>query len=186
MGIRFRAAGVAIGLLLAVTVQPAKADSWHVTGQTDFAYCAIVVSTPGWCSNISYSLDLTTLPPVLDTQQPTQPVYLFISNISGQINGTSVFCTTPMRFGCGDLIASQINYSGPPKPDEYINLFASGSTQVSLFGYPSPDPVRINIGDGVAFATWNIVSTPEPSTLMLLGMALLGLMGLTLLKNRLI
>jgi PEP-CTERM motif-containing protein len=188
MGIRFRATGIAIGLLLALMVRPAKADTWHATGQTDFAYCA--ATRPGWCSSdsVSYALDLTTGPPVLDTGIPNwQRVYLFISSISGQVNGIPMSCTESLQVVCGDLIASQVNYSGPPRPDQTIGPFGSGS----IFGYPGTDPVSIAFGDSVSgfsrsYVSWNIVSTPEPSTLLLLGMALLGLIGLKLLKDRLI
>jgi hypothetical protein len=184
MGIRFSATGIAIGVLLVLMLgRPAKADSFQVTGHTDSAACATV----SFCSDISYSLDLTTSSPWLDPNSfSLQIVYLFISDISGQINGTSVFCTSPSRFGCGDLIASKVNYSGPPMPDQAVSLFASGST-VSLYGWPGApsSSVRMSIDNHVAYVTWNIVSTPEPSTLLFLSIGLLGLVGLTLLKNRL-
>ena len=188
MGIRFRAAGVAIGLLLALTVRPAKADTWHVTGATDAAACSQVSD----CSDITFTLDLSTEPPIVNTE--VQSVYLFLDTVSGQINGVPVSCVrTTAPFGCGDLLASHGDYSGPPIPDGNIELFGSGGISASLRGgidsstpLPVLGSVAVVIGNAGAFTTWNIVQTPEPSTLMLLGMALLGLMGLTLLKNRLI
>jgi hypothetical protein len=122
MGIRLRATGIAIGALLVVVFgQPAKADTWHATGQTDFAYCASAVA---WeCSNISYSLDLTTGPPVLDITSlgNWNNVFLLISAVSGQINGVPVSCPQSSSGICGDLFASRLYYPGPPVPDKTFN-----------------------------------------------------------------
>ncbi len=190
MGIRFRATGIAIGVLLVVMLgQPAKADSFRATGQTDASYCAAV----DWCSEITFGVDFTTEPPVLDSN-PIGNVFLTVTSIFGEINGVAVSCT---RVGtsptCGDLLASRTNYSGPPIPDGLVWLIGSGGLIAELSAGPdstvpffTPYPiVRVNIGDSRAYTTWNIVSTPEPSTLLFLSSGLLGLMGLTLLKNRL-
>ena len=194
MGIRSRATGIAIGVLLVVMLgQSAKADTYHATGQTDAAACSTVV----WCSDISYSLDFTTSG-LVGPNKAVMNFYLLISGVTGEINGVPVISCIPETAGpypCGDLLASRINYAGPPIPDGAILLTASGGIQARLNGGPdstvafdlsgSHPLVRVDIGSSAAYATWNSVSTPEPSTLLSLSIGLLGLVGLTLLKNRL-
>jgi hypothetical protein len=193
MGIRVRATGIAIGVLLVVALaRPAKADTYHATGQTDAALCAALSVA---CSNISYSFDFTT-------DQPSAPfgalekVWSRGGAFSGEINGIPVF-------GSGiSLLDSTLVYSGAPVADGQFYMTASGGLLASLFGGPDtavpnsfPEPtgipdVLIQIGtaldgsDQRALADWHIVNTPEPSTLLSLAIGLLGLMGLTLLKNR--
>jgi hypothetical protein len=189
MGIRFGATVIGMGVLLALGVGPAKADTYHATGQTDFAACA---SINMGCSSISYNLDFTTDPAVLDSK-PSGNVFLFVSSVFGDVNGVAVSCTRPSTWpACGDLLAAHGNYfSGPPIPDGSIVMLMNGN-QVGLSGGPDSfvggafgfDRVGLSLDSSKAVATWNIVSTPEPSTLQFLSIGLLGLMGLTLLKNR--
>jgi len=185
MGIRLRVTGIATGILLVLLIQPtAKADSFQVTGSTDLATCAMV----SFCSNISYTLNLTTTPPVDDNRPGVIPrTLLYIDSVSGQVNGLSLSCTPPL---CADLLASSVYYSGPPIPDDYIGMFGDGSVPISFsLGALSSLTNHIfllDVGnDTGAYVTWNIVSTPEPSALLFLSIGLLGLMGLTLFKNRL-
>jgi hypothetical protein len=188
---RFRATVVVALLGLALVGRPVKADSFHVTGQTDATAC----TTVHWCSDISYSLDFITDP--LSVFPP--PAFVGISfytvdAVGGQINGIAVSCTRTIGvISCGDLLASYGTwFAGPPVPDGNMGLFGSGGISVGLHGgtdsgipLPSIGVVAITIGDLGAYTNWNIVSTPEPSILLFLTIGLLGLMGLTLLKNRL-
>jgi len=169
---------LAVTLVLLAASSVAKADTWRATGHTDFGYCATIGVV--WCSDISYSLDITTGPRVFDFNQPIPNTsYLFITALSGEINGTSVSCisaTSPSPPLCGDLLASKFTYFGPPVPDESIVFYDSGGglASATLFDYPntaigrSNAVVRVAIGNSGAFTDWNIVSTPEPSTLLLL------------------
>jgi hypothetical protein len=193
MGIKPRATGIAIGVLLvAALVQPAKADTYQATGHTDSVACA-QPGPPLTCSDISYSLDFTTSG-LVGPDKAVKNFYLLISGITGEINGVPVSCVpgTAPPYPCGDLLASRSNYPGPPIPDGTIILVGSGGIFAFLSAgpdstvpFPTPYPiVKIGIGNARAYATWNIVSTPEPSTLLFLGIGLLGLMGLTLLKTR--
>lgn len=190
MGIRLRTTGIAVLVFLAILGQPAKADTYHATGQTDFAACATIDRA---CSDISYSLDFATDPPVLDSK-PTGNVFLFIGSVFGEINGVAVSCTRPVASpACGDLLAAHGNYFfGPPIPDGAIGMIGAGGISADISGGPDSvvggafgfDKVSVSLGSAQVIATWNIVNTPEPSTLLFLGIGLLGLMGLTLLKNR--
>jgi hypothetical protein len=186
---RVRATGIAIGVLLFVILwQPAKADTYHATGQTDATYCSSAF--PGsniTCADVAFSLDFTTSAPA-GPDKAVQNFYLWISEINGEINGIAVACAALGQPGnsCGDLLAAHAGYAGPPIPDG--NLAFSGTVPWLLSGGPEGVPfdmsanphVRVGIGDTSGLTTWNIVNTPEPSALLSLGIGLLGLMGLTL------
>ncbi len=182
MGISFRAVGIAVGVLMAFMVLPAKADTWHVTGQTDAAACAAV---PGWCGDVTFALDLTTEGPFIILQNGgVHSMFSLLDMVSGQINGVSVSCVkaTPSPM-CGDLLFNR-DYSASPIPDGNV-VFSSGGILVGLHGgtessvaLPSYSSVAVTIGDTGAYTTWDIVQTPEPSALLLISVGLIGFLAI--------
>jgi len=183
MGIGFRATGIATGVLLALLLMEptAKADSFHVTGQTDWALCT---SRGVTCFAASYRLDITT-----DSLRISPPVRLLktydVVAIFGEIDGH------PVSGGSGQLIISELGLPDwPAVPWSNVYMFESGFLQSFLGGPESSgglSDVLIQYDPQGNFvnnlATWNAVSTPEPSTLLSLSIGLLGLVGLVLHKR---
>ncbi len=196
MGSGFRATVIAIGVLLTLIVRPAKADSFTATGQTNFTDCAAIGQA---CSDISYRLDITTNPLFsYVANNGSLSGYYLVTAISGEINGGAVLSLAPAQFPT--LLAFALNYNGQdPIPDGGIGFIGndygagiSGGPDSTVTQFDLAHTVRIGINPNdpqlpasSALATWNIVRTPEPSTLQFLGIGLLGLTGLTLLKSRL-
>src|SRR5580704_14588633 len=113
MGTRVRATGVVVGVLILVILgQPAKADTYQASGQTDFGYCSSGPLAGFPCSEVTFSLDFTTGPST-GPQDAVLNSFLPISTISGEIDGVSVSCLT----NCGQLLDGHFGYAGPPIPD---------------------------------------------------------------------
>jgi PEP-CTERM motif-containing protein len=204
MGIGPRAVGIAIGALLVVMLgQTVKADSFIVTGQTDVAFC---VSNGFQCDLASYRLNLTTSPLTYFVQDGVRLPEYFVSSLTGTfstVDGTfNVALSTVNAFPTlvdGGPISAAESFTrldpliGNPQPQAHLDVtihglpaFFRGDEDFSQYphpvltsGYPGQTP------GSETWVSWNAVSTPEPSTLLFLSIGLLGLMGLTLLKNRL-
>jgi hypothetical protein len=205
MGVKPRTAGIAIGVLLvAMLGQLAKADSFNVTGQTDVAFCA---NNGLQCDQASYTLNLTTSPLTYFVQDGVRLPEYFVNSLTG------TFTTVDGTFNVGFILPVNAAFSalvdggpispadsftrldpliGNPQPQANLNITIGGWSAIFRGDEDfnqSPNPVRIDgypsqTTGGETWVSWNAVSTPEPSTLLFLSLGLLGLMGLTLLKNR--
>jgi hypothetical protein len=181
--------------------QRAKADSFNVTGQTDFAFC---VTNSLQCDAATYELSVTTTPLTYFVQDSIRLPEYFVSSITG------TFTTADGSFNVGFFLPtnafSALVDGGPISPaDSFTRLDPlignpqpQANLNITMGGLPavfrgdedfnqSPFPVRVDgypSGTGETWVSWNAVSTPEPSSLLLLSLGVLSLMGLTLLKTR--
>jgi hypothetical protein len=186
MTIKFRSAIVLSSLLLVLSLHPAaKADTIHVVAQTDTALCATVHAS---CTPTSFIADFTVTPP---TFTPIIPAEVnFVESMTGTLNGL------PATGGPGSGNRSwlfPLDRGGIGI--DYLPLFAdiaftSGGVQYDV-GFPGLFG-EVDLGDAstgglVSMLTWTgtLVSTPEPSSLLLL---LFGagaiLVGFALVKNK--
>ena len=177
MGIRFRAAGLAIGVLLALLLlqSPAKADSFSFSFQ----------STQG--SPVSGSGTFDASP------QCTQSGTFGASTITS-LSGQLMLGSQPFNMGFAfNPCLNFVSPTGQLQSSLFHNeiLFTADAQHWELFSSTVLDPFPLKLIDTDNNAWWPItlttsaVPTPETSTLVSLIIGLLGLMGLTLLRNRL-
>jgi hypothetical protein len=130
---------------------------------------------------MSFSLDLTVDHTPVNYGFANGITYLRGGPVFGEIDGLAAAGPSV------SLIDYTNNYSGPPLPDGGIEVLVSngligfvngGFDSVAPFGY-----AEIVLGNQVAFADWNIVNTPEPSTVLLIGIGLLAVVLTTSLAN---
>jgi hypothetical protein len=188
MGIRFRALGIAFGVLLALLLlqSPAKADSYS------FSFQSIQGSGPGFGatppgSTVSGSGTFAASPQC--TQGGTNGAYT-ITSLQGQltVNGQS----SAMGFTF-DPCLNFVEPNGTLANAILHNIisFTAGGQQWELIAPTVADPFPLYLENIDTSAAWpitmttSLVSTPEPSMLQFLSIGLLGLMGFTMLKNRL-
>jgi hypothetical protein len=173
MGIR--STGIAIGILLALScVQQTKADEFHFTFTPNQSECAKGWTTP--CTD-SGSGVITVAPPqsgmIYNGAMP-------ITGMTGTVDGS------PMSFVSQGYPATN-GVVFAPGPWYYPAVFLAGGQEWGFIHYDTyPDwySFLYNYNLGTTEPINLTITAPEPSTLMFLGIGLLGLVGLTLLKNR--
>jgi len=175
---RIRATGIAIGVLLVLLcVQRARADEYNFTFTPNPAECARGWTTP--CTDFG-SGTFTVAPPQHDIfYYGSMP----ITGMSGTIDGS------PLSFvlqGYPALGATSLAIA--PSPYNYPVVFLASGQQWAFVHYdlyPGWYSFLFNYNLGTAEPINLTITAPEPSTLLFLCIGLLGLMGLTQLKNRL-
>jgi PEP-CTERM motif len=177
MGIRFRAAGIATVVLLAFLLLPsARADSFNFTFTGNQTWCASYLSSCADFGSGTFTTNPLTFSPLYN------PAAYPVTSIAGSLDG--IFPPTMVSgyyVGAIPGPGTAISYNSGP-----INFIANGQewalTRVDQgpwqdflysYGAGSWEPINLTI------------TAPEPSTLLFLSIGLLGVMGLTLLKNRL-
>jgi len=177
LGIRPRGTGIAIGALLAhLCVQPAKADEFNFTFTPNQAECA-----KGYTAcTVFGSGTFTVGPPQND---PNYYGAMPITAMTGTLNGSSA-----MSFVLQGFPALSTDLKIAPAPWNYPVIFMANGQQWAFIHYdtyPNWYSFLVNYNTNTSEPIDLVITAPEPSALALLGVGLLGLMGLTLLKNRL-
>jgi hypothetical protein len=176
MGITYRAVGIAIGVLLALmVVRPAKADSFSFSFTPNPTECAKGWSTP--CTDFG-SGTITAGPPQSDIfYYGAMP----ITAMTGTVDGAAISFVMQgyPALGNGLQIA--------PGPYNFPLVFLANGQQwgfVHYDLYPSWYSFLVNYNTNAVEPINLTIQAPEPSTLLLMGVGLIGLMGLALHKSR--
>lgn len=180
------ALALALSFLAIVLAVPAKADQLENLSFTGYASCLNADCSSFGSGGVTgaYTLDVTTQTVVGPWSFSTP----FGSISSAQLGAQAVIDDTPPAGLQQENAYFQIN-SGVPGGFDFIWLFFP-NTDLSQTGDPTSAtlcmplptaPVACNFGD-YALTGSNVV-TPEPSTMTLLGIGLLGFIGLGLYKK---
>jgi PEP-CTERM motif len=175
MGFRCRSIGIAISVLLAlIVVRPANADSFTFSFTGNQSWCASYVSACTDSGSGTFTTDPLTFSPIYN------PSAYPVTSIDGTVDGFSMSILINYNPGAIPGPGTMISYNpGPIK-------FTSDGQEWGL--------VRFDVGpwnDFLAnYSTGKLepinltIQAPEPSALLLMGVGLISLLGLTLLKNR--
>ena len=191
MSTAIRIAVSTLALLALLIIGPsARADSYEVTGHTQWAACH-QFGVP--CAPVQYAFQITTEPWL-----PTETPYLLVTSLTGEINGQRISAPSPDGLlnpeSTSGPIPEGIQVIGPEVPPGPTPGYP-GTVDVTflLNGQPGHFWQPIGIGPYLfmytsAFdvpVTWNAekecIPTPEPGTLLLVGVGIiaLGALGTT-------
>ena len=183
MGIKLRTAALAIGVLIALLcIQPtARADQFQFSFQPDPVGCVWTIS----CGNPESGGGVFTTDPLMTYIAPVGMVYI-ITSINGQFNGFNMsLIAHPSNPFFNDLTAGgQLD-----SLTQGIEFTANGKSW-AFYRQDIPHPAGTDdlvcqlISPGVETCaaidmTITPISTPEPSSLLLLGVGMLTLVGLS-------
>jgi hypothetical protein len=178
MGITFRSIGIGSGVLLALmVVRPVKADEFNFTFTPNQTECA-----KGWTSPCTdFGSGTFTVDP------PRNDIFYYgampIIAMTGTLNGSSA-----MSFVLQGYPALSANLKIAPSPYNFPVIFLANGQQWAFVHYdlyPSWYSFLVDYNTNSVEPINLTITAPEPSTLLFLSIALLGLVGLTLLKSRL-
>jgi hypothetical protein len=149
-------------LLMVLLMQPtAKADSFT------FSFVSSTYSGSGF----------------IQANQFVIPSIYIVSFISGSMNGLPLFVTPITQSVVYNVPGTNLFTLDPTGSGIYFTTSDGTSWAMFRFDNPVSDIIVKNAGGPVTQIYLSIVRVPEPSTLLLLGIGLLGLVGLF--KNKL-
>jgi hypothetical protein len=171
MGTRFRAAGIAIGVLLALLyVQRAKADEYNFTFTPNPTECARGWTSP--CTDFG-SGAFTVGPPQNDIfYYGSMPITAMTGTLDGSSAMSFVFQGYPALGSSSLQIA--------PSPYNFPVIFLANGQQWAFVHYdlyPSWYSFLVNYNTNSVEPINLTITAPEPSTLLLLSVGLLIVIG---------
>jgi PEP-CTERM motif len=159
----------AIAAVASTTYADGTPFTLDVTANTNAAVCAAVDQT---CSPISLNLQMDVTPATNSFGNILQ-----VTDVTGMMNGQS-----PVSFGVQQPGTFDWLLSGSNVPFGWVNFQAGGDTWLLYFDdlITGSTAVTDQTGQsGFAYISWDTApaSTPEPGSVVLLAIGLLGLLG---------